>query len=207
MTKRALRCAVRNAEHEVSPGNNLIPLSDDQHARGFTYVALLAAIVIIGISLGAAGKYWSNVMMREKEEELLFRGDQYRNAIERYYLARQPFTFPNSIDNLLSDDRFPQAKRYLRRKYVDPITGEDFELIRDPANGNRIIGVHSKSELEPLRKTGFPDRYQDFEGQKSFVAWKFVYVPQQQPGVPAGGPVRGMPPPPHNTNITGTTKF
>ena len=33
-------------------------------SRGFTYIALLAAIVIIGISLGAAGKDWSNVMQR-----------------------------------------------------------------------------------------------------------------------------------------------
>src|SRR5512139_3904561 len=55
---------------------------------GFTYIALLAAIVILGISMGAAGKYWSYVLQREKEEELLFRGEQYRLAIERYYSAK-----------------------------------------------------------------------------------------------------------------------
>ena len=35
--------------------------------HGFTYIALLAAIVIIGISLGATGRYWSNVVLRDKE--------------------------------------------------------------------------------------------------------------------------------------------
>ncbi len=58
-----------------------------RNPEGFIYIALLAALVIIGISLGAAGKYWQNVVLRDKEEDLLFRGDQYRQAIERYYTA------------------------------------------------------------------------------------------------------------------------
>src|SRR5512136_371706 len=85
--------------------------------RGFTYIALLAAIVIIGISLGAAGKYWQNILQREKEEELLFRGNQYVDAIRRYstpVLGRG--RYPSSIDDLFSDS----SKRYLRRKYKDP---------------------------------------------------------------------------------------
>jgi type II secretory pathway pseudopilin PulG len=155
---------------------------------GFTYVALLVAIVIIGISLGAAGKYWSNVMQREREEELLFRGDQYRLAIERYYLANCPksagpcpkSTLPQSIENLLSDDRFPQAKRHLRQQYKDPMTGQDFELIRNQLVGNRITGVYSKSEKTPFRTTGFPDPYQSFEGKTSYAEWKFSYIPPQQ---------------------------
>ena len=63
------------------------PKSAIRNVRGFAYIALLVAIIIIGISLGAAGKYWSNVMLRDKEEELLYRGDQYRRAIERYVSA------------------------------------------------------------------------------------------------------------------------
>jgi type II secretory pathway pseudopilin PulG len=90
------------------------------NSRGFTYLALLAAI-IIGISMGAAGMYWQNVVQREKEEELLFRGDQYRLAIERYYSAVPGrVQYPASIDDLLKDVRIPTGKRYLRRKYKDP---------------------------------------------------------------------------------------
>jgi len=150
---------------------------------GFTYIALLAAIVIIGISLGAAGKYWQNVMMREKEEELLFRGEQYRLAIERYYQAKTPLQYPSSIDNLLKDDRFPQAKRHLRQQYKDPITGEDFEIIKDMTKGNRITGVYSKSDKEPIRTTGFDDRYKEFGGKKSYNEWKFIFTPAP-PGKP-----------------------
>ena len=161
---------------------------------GFTYIALLVAIIIIGISLGTAGKYWQNVMMREKEEELLFRGGQYRFAIERYYLAIPGrYQFPQNIDDLLKDSRSAAGKRFLRQKYMDPITGEDFEVIRDLTKGNRITGVYSKSEKEPLRTTGFDEIYKEFEGKKKYNEWKFLYTPQQVLPVMPGGPGRPFP--------------
>lgn len=166
---------------------------------GFTYVALLAAIVIIGIVLSSAGKYWSSVMQREKEEELLFRGEQYRQAIERYYTAlpgRQQL--PPSIEELLKDSRSAAGKRHLRQQYRDPMTGEDFELIRDEALGNRITGVVSKSEKTPIKQAGFSDPYGEFAGKQSYTEWKFVFKPPQvapgQPGALPRPPASPAPP-------------
>lgn len=159
-----------------------------RNSSGFSYIALLVAITIIGISLGAAGKYWQNVMLRDKEEELLFRGDQYRQAIERYYKAvpGRP-QYPQSVDDLLTDNRTPAGKRHLRQKYKDPITGEDFEIItaqtatagvRVIAPGTTvvpgIIGVHSKSEKEPLKKDNFPPAYKDLAEKSMYNEWLFV---------------------------------
>jgi type II secretory pathway pseudopilin PulG len=143
-------------------------------SRGFSYVALLVAIVIIGISLGAAGKYWQNVMLREKEEEMLFRGDQYRKAIERYYNAvpGRP-QYPQNIDDLLTDNRTPVGKRHLRQKYKDPMTGEDFAEIRDPRT-RAIVGVYSTSEKEPLKKDNFPPAYKDLAGKSKYSEWLFI---------------------------------
>lgn len=164
-------------------------------ARGFTYIALLVAIIIIGISLGAAGKYWQNVLLREKEEELLFRGGQYRLAIERYFLAIPgKFQYPQNIDELLKDSRSATGKRHLRQKYKDPITGEDFEVIRDMTKGNRITGVYSKSDREPLRTAGFEDPYKEFEGKKTYNEWKFLVTPPAgQTGLPLGTVLPGRP--------------
>jgi type II secretory pathway pseudopilin PulG len=148
-------------------------------ARGFTYVALLAAIVIIGISLGSATKYWQSISLRDKEEELIFRGDQYYRAIERYYFSIPGrMQYPQSMDELLKDSRTPQGKRYLRQKYKDPVTGEDFVEIRDPLS-NRITGVYSASEKEPIKQANFPEQYKDFEGKKRYSDWRFVYAPPQ----------------------------
>jgi type II secretory pathway pseudopilin PulG len=163
-----------------------IPNSTFRNTKGFTYIALLAAIIIIGISMGAAGKYWQNVVQREKEEELLFRGDQYRLAIERYYYAIPipgRMQYPASIDDLLKDGRTHTGKRHLRQKYKDPMTGEDFVEIRDQVT-RRISGVHSASDKTPLKQANFPEPYQqEFAGKTKYSDWKFV--PVLQPAEPA----------------------
>jgi hypothetical protein len=56
---------------------------------------------------------------REKEQVLIDRGEQYRRAVQLFYLANKKF--PNTLDEL---EKF-QDKRYLRRRYKDPITGKD----------------------------------------------------------------------------------
>ncbi len=143
-------------------------------SAGFTYIALLVIIVIIGISLGAAGKYWQNVMTRDKEEELLFRGDQYRLAIEHYFLAIPGAPqYPQTIDDLLTDGRTEVGMHYLRRKYKDPMTGKDFKEIRDPLS-NRITGVYSESNMTPLKQANFPGLYKDFEGKQQYSDWRFI---------------------------------
>jgi hypothetical protein len=121
-------------------------------------------------------------MARDKEEELLFRGEQYRAAIGRYYLAIPGRNqYPQSIDDLLKDNRTAQGRRHLRHKYPDPITGEEYEVIREQARGNRITGVFSKSDKAPLRKTGFREPYQDFEGKDKYSEWKFIFRTGDQP--------------------------
>ena len=163
---RILQSKIRNPKSAIRNSKN-----------GFTYIALLAAIVIIGITLGSAAKSWQNIAQREKEEELLFRGSQYRMAIESYYNYQGRRQYPNSIEVLLTDERSPTAKRHLRQQYKDPITGEDFEVIRDMFHGNTIKGVYSKSEKTPVKQGGFPDELKDFEGKTRYSEWQFVKEP------------------------------
>jgi type II secretory pathway pseudopilin PulG len=150
------------------------------NCAGFTYTALLAGIVIMGIVLGSTGKYWSAVVLRDKEEELLFRGDQFRQAIQRYYSLGGRNQYPPSIDELLKDSRTIEGKRHLRRKFKDPITGEDFVEIRDTLS-KRIIGVHSSSDKEPFKQGNFPELYPEFNGVTKYSEWKFQLLPTTAP--------------------------
>ncbi|MGH8631787.1 MAG: type II secretion system protein, partial [Burkholderiales bacterium] len=108
--------------------------------------------------------------------ELLFVGDQYRKAISQYY-ERSPGgdkRFPQTLEDLLLDKRYPATQRYLRRVYLDPMTSKlEWGLVRGPGNG--IIGVYSLSEARVLKTAGFPERYADFEGKESVAEWKFMY--------------------------------
>ncbi len=61
--------------------------------------------------------------------------------------------FPAKLDDLLRDPRFPNVVRHLRKLYNDPMTGEDWELVTDPAE--RIIGVRSSSDVATLQEGRF----------------------------------------------------
>jgi type II secretory pathway pseudopilin PulG len=156
---------------------------------GVTYLALLLAIALLGTMLALAGTVWQNVQQREKERELLFVGDQFRQAIGNYYestpgTAKQ---YPKKLEELLQDNRFPNTRRYLRQLYRDPMTGsKEWGLVTGP--GNVIIGVHSLSNTAPLKTGNFAKRDEGLAGKSSYSDWQFVYVPQTTTGQPAPVP-------------------
>lgn len=147
--------------------------------RGVALMGVLLMVVIMGLGAAVAGTTWKTRSMRDKEEELLWRGNQYRLAIASYYQGRKAGaqgTFPREIERLEKDPRFLKKVRHIRRLYKDPITGEDFVLIKDPAKG--IIGVRSASEEEPFKKDGFPTEYAAFVGKSRYSDWQFIFKPK-----------------------------
>jgi type II secretory pathway pseudopilin PulG len=140
---------------------------------GFTYLGILAAIVIIGMSLATVGVVWSTQARRDKEAELLFVGEQYRAAIGRYVTAGG--IYPRSLQDLVLDQRLPLTRRFLRRLYADPMTREaDWELIQ--TNDGGIMGVASSSAHKPIKMAGFSLANKSFEDAKSYAGWRFIYV-------------------------------
>lgn len=151
---------------------------------GFTYLVLLAVVAVMGVMLGATGEVWHTTLQREKEQELLFVGDQFRRAFDLYgkHTPGNASRYPLSLDALLKDPRHPGVQRYLRKIYADPITGStQWGLIKGP-NGE-IFGVHSLSEDEPLKKSGFSLAYAKFEGRTKYSDWVFMNNQGQVSGV------------------------
>jgi type II secretory pathway pseudopilin PulG len=67
--------------------------------QGYAYLALLFAVVLIGAALGGTATVWHTMMQRERERQLLWVGNQYRLAIQRYTEARpQPGTAANGAN-------------------------------------------------------------------------------------------------------------
>jgi type II secretory pathway pseudopilin PulG len=81
---------------------------------GFTLVALMVSITVMLIVMGAGARSWSYVMKDAREEELIFRGLQIVDAIERFQ-AKNGGAMPVSIDVLVQG-------RFLRKAYTDPMT-------------------------------------------------------------------------------------
>jgi type II secretory pathway pseudopilin PulG len=122
---------------------------------GFTYIGLLIAVVFFGLGSVGAARLLASTERVEREAELLFVGHQFRQAIQSYLQAGpNAGKYPATLDDLLLDPRYPTPRRHLRRVFVDPITGStDWGLVLAPEGG--IMGVHSLSEREPLKRANF----------------------------------------------------
>jgi type II secretory pathway pseudopilin PulG len=161
---------------------------------GFTYVALLLSVAIIGIGLAATGQVWSGVGQRDKERELLFVGHEIRNAIKAYAQATPgPVPrYPAKLEDLLQDNRYPGVKRYLRRVYVDPMTGKpEWGIVQAPGGG--IQGVYSLSTAKPMKTGNFDYDDRSFEAAPTYAEWRFSYepAPAQPAAAPSPAPAQG----------------
>jgi type II secretory pathway pseudopilin PulG len=148
--------------------------------RGFTYIGLMIVVAIMGGGLAAFGQITSHATQREKEAELLFRGEQFRAAIESYYKKEQ--RYPKALAELVEDKRYPMPLRHLRRVYDDPMTGKaDWGVVEAPG-GAGVMGVYSKADGAPIKTGNFPVAYQAFADAARYEDWKFIHSP---PGLPA----------------------
>lgn len=163
--------------------------------RGVMLVGLLIGLALSSIALMALVDNWTVLRQREREQELLFVGDQYRQAIRRYYYgapAGQARQLPANLQALLEDERYPTPVRYLRRLYPDPITGDS--TWGELRIGDRLAGVYSLSQARPFKQAGFTPAYENFAAQERYQDWVFVFVvpAPTQPG--KRSPLKGKTP-------------
>ncbi|MEO8259819.1 MAG: type II secretion system protein [Acidobacteriota bacterium] len=92
---------------------------DTRMDRGYAMVVLIVGISIMAILMTAAMPVWKQVSQREKEAELVFRGEQYARAIGLFQRKNGPGTLPPSFDLLVE-------QKFLRKKFKDPITDDEF---------------------------------------------------------------------------------
>jgi type II secretory pathway pseudopilin PulG len=163
--------------------------------RGYTLVALIVIVAVMNVLVAASLPYWSQVVKRDKEAELIFRGLQYAEAIRVFQLRFN--RLPNTLDELIEVN-----PRSIRQLWKDPMADDgEWEPIRAQAGqagragegrgrqlaggtgpgggreeeteGRRgrgpktgpIIGVRSRSQEEAVR---------EFMGSSSYASWQFT---------------------------------
>ncbi len=89
--------------------------------RGYAMAALLVAMSVMAIMLSTAMPVYQTVARREREAELVFRGEQYARAIALFQ-RKYGNQVPPDVDVLID-------QKFLRKKYKDPITGGDFQYL------------------------------------------------------------------------------
>ena len=84
-----------------------------KESRGYLVIMLMMAVFVITLGLLVAVPVWQTELQREKEEELIFRGKQYAEAV-RIYVQKNPGRYPASLKELLD-------KKCIRKLYKDPL--------------------------------------------------------------------------------------
>jgi len=169
----------------------------------------LFTVALAGMGLVSVAQFWHTACLRDKEQDLIFAGNQFRAAIGRYYErnAGAADQFPKTLEALLGDPHAPVTLRYLRRIYPDPFTGKaEWGLIKTPSGS--IMGVYSLAPGIPVKQAQFAPQDAQFAGAQAYSDWKFVYagsataqVPGMSPSLPRRRlhrrrPIRRARPPP-----------
>jgi type II secretory pathway pseudopilin PulG len=88
--------------------------------EGYVLLALMLFLTLMLIAMSVEAPRIAQQIKREKEEELVHRGKDYATAVKRF-VHKNGGRYPASIEQLENTNHV----RFLRKKYKDPITGED----------------------------------------------------------------------------------
>jgi type II secretory pathway pseudopilin PulG len=200
--------------------NRLMGLAG-QGSRGYAMAALLVGMSVMAVLMGALLPVWTHMATREKEAELVFRGNQYARAIGLFQ-RKYANTAPPSIDVLVE-------QRFLRKKYKDPITNDDFQpiyanqamqgAISAPSGAQRpgqqatatlstpaqqqmqgqfgSTGVGAQGGIIGVTSKSKENSIKILNGRDRYNEWAFVYIqtaqrPNQPGGVQAPGGAPGQ---------------
>ena len=86
---------------------------------GYVLLAILFALTVLIIGLAVAAPRAVTAVRHSQEDEVIRRGRQYQLAIRRFY--KKFGRYPSSLDQLDNTNNI----RFLRRHYLDPLTGKD----------------------------------------------------------------------------------
>jgi len=152
---------------------------------GYLMIMLLLVVSVLVLGLLVAVPVWETELRREAEEELIFRGRQYAEAV-RVFQEKNPGRFPRSLKELVEE-------RCLRRPFRDPMTptgewnvilnpgapgagsGEEQsaervlvapEAVLDAISNPVILGVVSASKRKSIRI---------YDEQESYDKWLFYF--------------------------------
>ena len=112
--------------------------------QGFVLLSLLFFVAAIAIQVAISLPRVAMQAQRVREERLIYRGKQYKRAVQLYFRKHQKY--PEKIDDLEETN----GQRFLRRRYKDPLTGEDeWRLIHMGADGRMTDSlIHDIEEEE-----------------------------------------------------------
>ena len=92
--------------------------------EGYLLIIFLVVLALMMIALTAAAPRLAQQIQRDREIEMIHRGEAYARAIKRYY--KKFNRYPGRIEDLENTNTI----KFIRKRYKDPITGGPWRLVR-----------------------------------------------------------------------------
>ena len=160
---------------------------------GYAMATLLVTLSVMGVLLSTMLPSWSQAAKREREAELVFRGEQYARAIGLFQ-KKNPGVFPLNLKTLVE-------QRFLRRLYKDPMTGNGKFLVLYQASEQELKTVRASQETDYQTGISIPETQGGiigvvskstepslllYNGRSTYGEWEFVHTAAST----EAGPVR-----------------
>jgi type II secretory pathway pseudopilin PulG len=124
-----------------------------ERESGFALLLVFLMAAIIAISLYMELPRVAFQSQRQKEQMLMERGEQYKRAIGLFLRTNKNTRWPATIEELESYNN----RRFLRHRYIDPMTGKDEWRLIHIVNGvltDSILNKKKDQEQDHLAKNG-----------------------------------------------------
>jgi len=178
---------------------------------GFSYLMMMIAVTLMGLTLTMAARQWKTMVQRELEADLLAKGIEIQTALALYSAsAKAGRVMPGEVYPQTLAELTRPPKPFLRKVYLDPVGHGEWELLRAPTTGG-IMGVRSKSRHTPIKQGEFPPAVRHFLGKPTHYDWVFQH-PNPSMAVVTGSitgplPVREQPAAPNQSMVPGEPSF
>lgn len=137
--------------------------------------ALLIGMSVAAVLMTAVMPAWKQMVRRERESELIFRGQQYARAIGLFQKRAGPGVLPPNLDVLISG-------RFLRKKFKDPITNQDFDLLSPTNAAGSATPGQAPGQAQPGGSPSAAPGRGGFQTSGSVVGASPGAAPGTQPG-------------------------
>jgi len=155
--------------------------------RGYAMIALIVAIAVLTVFLLMAVPLWQTTMQREAEEELLFRGRQYVNAVG-LYIKNHNNLYPQNFEIL-------HLEKYLRQLYKDPFavdgrwdmvfqdnSAAEAKLLVVPAD--QAKAYFGRAVLVGVCSTSPETAFREYRGKIKYNEWAFYFGDNEKEEMP-----------------------
>jgi len=150
---------------------------------GFSYLMVMMAITVMGLSMTMAARQWKTMVQRELEADLLAKGIEIQTALALYSAhVKAGRVMPGEVYPQTLAELTRSPKPFLRKVYLDPVGRGEWQLLRAPTGG--IMGVRSTSRDRPIKQGDFPLAVRHFQGKPTHFDWVFQYPNPSLAAVP-----------------------